>query len=190
MDKQLLRQQARKKRDSLSWLEVQGKSHEISQRLIMMPEYQQADVVMLYLSFENEVDTKGLIITSWKQKKKVVIPVCQPADKTILVSELHSFDELTPGTWNISEPKKEFLRPIPASRIDLAIIPGLAFDVRGNRLGYGAGYYDRFLPNLSPNCAKIALSYEMTMQEFLPTEAHDVPMDYIITEAKIYKVKR
>lgn len=190
MNKKLLRQQARRKRDSLNWLEIQGKSHEISQRLLLMPEYQKAKTVLFYLSFNNEVDTQGIINNAWQQRKKVLVPICQTATKNLLLSEFRSFSELTSGTWNIPEPKKEYVRPFPPSQVDLAIIPGLAFDLQGNRLGYGAGYYDRFLPTLPSSCPKIALSYDLTMLEFLPTEEHDIPMDYIVTETTIHRITK
>jgi len=188
VEKKLLRQQAQKRRESLNWLEVQGKSHEITQRVLLLPEYKKARVVMVYLAINNEVDTHAIILNAWQQKKKVLIPVCQPASKTLMLSELRSLDELIPGTWGIPEPKKEYLRLTEPQETELAIIPGLAFDIHGTRLGYGAGYFDRFLPNLPANCPKVAITYELSLTEYLPRESHDIPMDYIITEANTIKV--
>lgn len=188
MDKKLLRQQTLTKRDTLTWLEVQSKSQEIAQRLFMLPEYHKAQTILIYLAFAKEVATQAIIMTAWQEKKRILVPVCQTSDKSLLISELRNFNELTSGTWNIPEPKKDYLRPREPQAIDLAIIPGLAFDLRGSRLGYGAGYYDRFLSKLTPTCPKVALAYEFSLIEFFPTEPHDIPMDYIITEVATYKI--
>ncbi len=189
MDKKQLRQQFLQKRDSLNLLDAQAKSHEITQRLLLLSEYQEAQDILVYLAFKNEISTKVIIIDAWQKNKRILIPVCQPSDKSLLLSELHSFGELTSGTWNIPEPKKEYLRPIDPQKVDLAIIPGLAFDFSGYRLGYGGGYYDRFLPKLLATCPKIALAYDFSLAEFLPHETHDIPVDCIVTETRTYLVK-
>lgn len=184
----MLRQGFLLKRDSLDSLEVQSKSYEITQRVLLLPEYKSAQTILIYLSFAKEVNTQAIIMNAWQQEKLILVPVCQPLDKSLLLSELRDFSELTSGTWNIPEPKKEYLRPLGADVVDLAIIPGVAFDLRGSRLGHGAGYYDRFLPKLHPSCPKVALAYEFSINQFLPNEPHDIPMDYIITEVATYKM--
>lgn len=188
MEKKLLRQQALKQRKSLNSLEVQGRSHEIAQRLLFLPEYQKAQNILVYMSFDNEVDTRAIITNAWQQKKRVLVPICHTSDKSMQISELCNFSELAPGTWGIPEPKKDCLRLAEPAVVDAAIIPGVAFDKRGYRLGHGGGYYDRFLTKLAPGCPKIALAYEFMIREYLPNEIHDVPMDYIVTEKEVYKI--
>lgn len=190
MNKNLLRQQAMKMRNSLNSLEVQGKSHEISQLFLSLPLYREVPSILSYLSFGSEIDTTAIIKNAWLRGKRVLVPVCQTKDKTLLISELRSLNELSPGTWGIPEPKKEYLRPVSPSEIGLAIIPGLAFDSRGHRLGFGAGYYDRFLSTLPSECPKIALAYNFQIVEFIPNEAHDVPVDLIVTEKRILQTTR
>jgi len=189
VDKKTLRRQALLQRNSLQKEEVRHKSREIARQLLGLPEYIKARTVFIYLSFGNEVDTRQIIERAWQEGKRVVVPVCLPEDKTLLLSELRSYAEIAPGTWNIPEPKAEHQRPVPPSEIDLAVIAGLAFDKRGYRLGYGVGYYDRFLPQLAPTCPKVALAYQFSLTDRLPAEAHDVPMDLIITEEAIYRIK-
>lgn len=186
MDKMLLRQEMDGKRKMLTQAEIQDKTKKIAQRLFSLPHFQNASAVFIYLAFKNEVRTDNIIEKAWQQKKKVLVPVCRKKDKNLLLSELHSFSELGPGTWNIPEPRLEYLRPVSPFIADLAVIPGLAFDSRGYRLGYGAGYYDRFLPQLSPECPVIALAYDFQVLESVPSEPHDMPVDMIITEKKTY----
>jgi len=188
MEKRQLRQLALARRASLSGNEIQAKSTNIIKRLLGLPAYGQARTIFTYLSFQNEVATQRFISGAWLQQKRIVVPVCQPSDKSLLLSELHSFSELAAGTWNIPEPKREFQHPVNPLEIDLAVITGLAFDGRGYRLGYGAGYFDRFLPKLAPSCPIVALTYEFTLCETLPNEPHDIPVDYIITEDNTYKI--
>ena len=190
MDKKTLRENFLKQRESLSWLEVQGKSHEATQRLLLLPEYKKAETILIYLAFKKELDTSAFIQTAWQQKKRIVVPVCQPLERKLLLSQLLSFNELTPGTWGILEPKAEFLRPVPVQQIDLLIIPGLAFDSQGYRLGYGGGYFDRFLPTIRQGCTKVGLAYDFQLLAELPREPHDTAIDIIVTESRTYYVNR
>ncbi|MFZ5753176.1 MAG: 5-formyltetrahydrofolate cyclo-ligase [Bacillota bacterium] len=190
MDKKTLRKTLLKRRESLSWLEVQGKSHEITQRVLFLPEYKKAETILIYLAYNKELDTSAIMQTAWQQKKKIVVPVCQPRDRSLLLSELLDFNELAPGTWGILEPKAEFLRPVPVQNIDLLIIPCVAFDREGYRLGYGGGYFDRFLPAIRSDCTKVGLAYDFQLLDELPREPHDTAVDIIITESRTYYVKK
>lgn len=190
MDKKTLRKNLLKQRESLPWLEVQGKSHEVTQRLLFLPEYKKAETILIYLAFNKELDTSAFMQTAWQQKKKIVVPVCQPQDRSLLLSQLLAFNELAPGTWGIPEPKAEFLRPVPVQQIDLLIIPGVAFDSQGYRLGYGGGYFDRFLPTIRPDCTKVGLAYDFQLLDELPREPHDTAVDVIVTECRTYYVKK
>jgi 5-formyltetrahydrofolate cyclo-ligase len=102
----------------------------------------------------------------------------------LLAIEIKSLDELSPGTFGILEPAGE--KGISPEEIDLVVVPGVAFDKRGNRMGYGAGYYDSFLPKLRPEVKKVAVAFEIQVTDSLPAEEHDVKMDLIITENTIY----
>ena len=99
-------------------------------------------------------------------------------------------DELTPGTWQILEPKPEWRarldRHVEAVELDLIIVPGLAFDRHGDRLGLGKGYYDRLLQHIRPDAVKIAVAFECQIVDKIPVLPHDVRMDMVITENAVY----
>lgn len=188
MEKQLLRTTQLNKRNALNFLDVQGKSHEATQRLITLPAYKKAKTVFTYLAYKNELNTNALIQNAWQQGKTIVVPICQKKDKTLLLSRLNSFNDLVVGNYNIFEPKQTHIDPISTDELDLVILPGLAFDLEGNRLGYGGGFIDRFLPTLAPTCTKIALAYDFQILPIIPTQEHDIPVDIIVTDKDIYPV--
>ncbi len=99
--------------------------------------------------------------------------------------EIRSLDELVPGTWGILEPPENSRKVVPAEEIDLAVVPGLAFDRQFNRLGYGAGYYDRFLPKLKKNAVKAGICYSIQLIDQIPVEAFDIAMDIIVTDTEV-----
>lgn len=172
-------------RTSLSTNEVQTKSNRIIDQIIRLPQYSKAETLLVYLPFKNEIDTKPLIEKSWRDNKSILVPVCQP-EKKLLLSDLYSFTELEENKYGILEPAKEHQRPTSHEKIDLAIIPGVAFDYSGYRLGYGGGYYDRFLDNLLPDCTKIGLVFDFQLIDKVPTELHDTRVDIILTESRIH----
>ncbi|MBI4399828.1 5-formyltetrahydrofolate cyclo-ligase, partial [Candidatus Micrarchaeota archaeon] len=107
--------------------------------------------------------------------------------KEIELSEIRSLEELAPGAYGILEPKKEFLRPAGYEEIQLVIVPGIAFDLKGNRIGYGLGYYDKLLPKLK--CPKLALAFNFQVLPEIVEEKHDVKVDKIITETDVINIK-
>lgn len=183
--KNLLRKEMLIKRDLLTPKEIEDKSGLICQNLLMLKEYLQACTLLVYLSFRQEVNTLPLIENAWQQGKKVLVPVCMP-EKNILLSELKNLRELAGGFCGIPEPTCEFIRPASPSQVDLAILPGVAFDFRGYRLGYGGGYFDRFLAKHYASFPLIALAYDFQLIDALPVEEHDMRVDIIVTEKKIY----
>ncbi|KAB2951854.1 5-formyltetrahydrofolate cyclo-ligase [Heliorestis acidaminivorans] len=160
------------------------KSTIITEKLVQGRDFQEARTVMAYSSFRQEVMTKALLELAWQEGKRVLIPLCQPSDSKIIPCQIDSFDDLVEGTWGILEPSPEKLNPLSPAEIDLVLVPALAFDLQGHRLGYGAGYYDRFLPQLQEKAVKIGLAYELQIIEKLFPEDHDIPVDSIITESR------
>jgi len=105
-------------------------------------------------------------------------------------SIIKNFDELEPGYYNILTPKQEFIRYIDPSEIDLVIVPGAVFDREGYRVGYGGGYYDKFLSSkIRKDISKIAIAFDLQIVDKVPREEHDISVDYIITEKEIIKCK-
>jgi len=189
-DKSRLKVEVRKsslaKRAALGEKERESKSRIIQQKLQDLPEFQQAQTVMLFLNFRDEVETTGLAEAAIASKKKLVLPCCAPHG-ILLPSEVRDLAvDLESGAWDIREPKLTCERVEP-SEIDLIIVPGAAFDLQGNRLGYGGGFYDRFFMLLKPLTPRVALSFECQVIEQVPVDKHDIKMTMLITENEVYK---
>lgn len=194
--KRKLRQEFLKKRDSLSRDEIKSKSGEIKNRLFALPEFQGAKTVMFYVSFRNEVATGKMMRNAMKLKKRIAVPVVQ-GEKIVACEIKNLRKELTRGSFGIREPKKEFRRRVNRKEIDLVVVPGVVFDKRGGRLGYGRGYYDRFLGskstkvtmNHSHRCALIGLAFDLQIAREIPLKKKDVKVDKIVTESIIIDCK-
>ena len=136
----------------------------------------EAQTVMLYCSLPDEVDTHGLIDTLYGEGKTVVLPVVT-GEGEMELRVYHGADSLRRGSFDILEPVGE--RFADYESIDLAVIPGMAFDDSGHRLGRGKGYYDRFLVNL-PHCYKIGMCFDFQRVEHVPCESTDIAVDEVI----------
>lgn len=176
-------------KESLSEQEIQKKSSDIFNTLSNMEFYNNANNVMLYVSFGSEVLTKPIIDDLLQQGKRVFVPVTAPKTKELIVSELKSFeDDLKVGHFGVMEPKKDALRPVDPTIIDLIIVPGVAFDKEGYRIGYGGGYYDRFIPRLADKTPKVSLAFEMQLIDKVPKDKYDIPVEYMITEKQFIEI--
>lgn len=139
------------------------------------PQWQSARTVLLYHSLPDEVDTHDFI-RRWSRSKRILLPVVRGTD---LELRLYAGDNcLAQGAFHINEPTGEAFTDYAA--IDLAVVPGVAFDRLGNRLGRGKGYYDRLLPRLPATCPKIGLCFPCQLLDRIPSEAHDVRMDAVV----------
>ena len=165
------------KRDALSKGEVQTLSQAIAERLFASERFKEAKTVAFYLPKGNEVDTTKMIERTLALGKEALVPV---TDHQITFVRFSSFDDLIPGKFNILEPKT---RVAPSKEPDLVVIPGVSFGLCMHRLGYGKGYYDRYLAN-SP-AYRIGICYDFQVVEKLPTHENDERMDEIITEKRV-----
>ena len=184
--KQELRRQAESARQAQP--DKDALSEAICRQFALQPEYAAARTVMLYVAVQSEVRTRPLLGAAIAQGKRVVVPYCVGND--LALSLLDSLDELAPGTYGILEPRPE-LRALPGKRveagqIDLVMVPGVAFDRRGGRLGHGKGYYDRFLPSLRADALAIGVAFECQLVPEVPMLPGDVFMDRVITEKAVY----
>ena len=188
--KQTLKSGILEKRKSLSKREIDEKSRVIKEKLFSLNEFKDAKNIMFYVSFNNEVDTiniiKGLLD---KNEKKVIVPFVEKGNPVLQLSEIKDFNDLEPKTFGILEPRENKIKNFDIGKLDLAIVPGIAFDKKGHRIGYGYGYYDRLLEKLNKNIIKIGLCYEFQLIDKIPKQKHDIPMDIIITEKRIVKVQ-
>lgn len=181
--KQTLKQEILRKREHLDKMQIKEISEKISKTLVSLPEFEKANNILFYVSFESEINTQELIKQLLEKKEKnIIVPYVIKNNHILQLSELHNFNELEPKTFGILEPKELYKREFNPDKLDLAIIPGLVFDKRGHRIGYGFGYYDRFLKTLKNNPKKIGLAYEFQITDKIPEELHDIPMDIIVTE--------
>ncbi|SJZ72721.1 5-formyltetrahydrofolate cyclo-ligase [Selenihalanaerobacter shriftii] len=166
--------------------ELLKKSMEIKKKLFELEEFESAEVIMFYVDFRNEVKTEFMIKEALKLDKRVLIPISQVEDRSLLLSELKNYDqELEEGTYGILEPKEEYIRPVDYEELDLAIVPGVAFDEDCNRLGYGGGYYDRFAAKVSPEASRIALAFEIQIIDDVIIGEYDLPVDKVVTEKRV-----
>lgn len=174
----------RKERRKMTADEVLGKSARIQKQLFSFDKYVSAKTVMLYVSAFNEPSTIEIIENAISCKKRVVLPVSDTATETIILSYLDSLDDLEKGAYGISEPRT--VKPADIADIDFILVPGLAFDKNGNRMGFGKGYYDKLL--CKTNAEKTALCYEFQLFDEIPADEYDIPMNTIITEDKLYAI--
>ena len=183
-----LRKRIIKKRKELSDSELREKSNKIKEIIFKMKEFKDAKAILFYISYRNEVDTHQMIKDCIAIEKKVVVPRTDRLRERIVLSELSNWNNLAYGEYNILEPKKEFFQEVLIDSIDLMFIPGIAFDVCGNRIGHGKGYYDRLL-KIPHNATRIGLAFELQIVDNIPAEPHDVKLNKIVTEDRVINCK-
>lgn len=192
-DNPYLRQQTLALRNELDPALRREKSEQIAASLLTLPEIRQASTLFVYVNFRSEVETLPVIKRFLENNKQVTVPVTMVAEKKLLAVRITQPDQdLKPGYCGIPEPAPQLwkTRSTNPASIDVVIVPGSVFDKRGGRLGYGGGYYDRFLSLNAPQAIRIALAYELQLVDRIHLEPHDQPMDRIITEDKIYFCRR
>jgi 5-formyltetrahydrofolate cyclo-ligase len=176
-------------RNSLSVREITDKSSIIFKRLEALDAYQKSKTIMCYMDFRNEVATRKFIINSLENKKRILLPLVDKINKNksrIIPYEVNDLDlDLEKGILGILEPKKSLKKLTDYKDIDVIVVPGVAFDPFKNRIGYGAGYYDRFLKTVGENCLKIGVAFELQIINRINADTHDVPLNIIITEKRV-----
>ena len=185
--KEFLKEQIRRKRLKLSREEVEEKSKSIKEKLLSLPEFQSARTVAFYVAMKksNEAETEEMIKESLRLGKRVLVPITDLVEDKIVFSEIKNFDDLLPSTFDILEPSPELRKILPYEAIRLIVVPGIVFDLSGHRIGYGLGFYDKMLPQLTKYVTKIGLAFELQVVEKLPNETHDAKLNKIITEERI-----
>ncbi|MDD5431635.1 MAG: 5-formyltetrahydrofolate cyclo-ligase [Candidatus Omnitrophica bacterium] len=154
------------------------KSKKIKQRLFRTQVFTKANNIMFYIAFRGEVDTEEMIRESRKLGKIIAVPVCQKDRETLRPCILDNDARLKRGPYGVREPALEsFIR---MDELDLVIVPGLAFDKKGNRLGRGMGFYDRFLSKLPKRTKTLGLAFDFQILPSVPTRAHDVRINKVL----------
>lgn len=157
------------------------------------PEFLDAQNILCYMSFGAEVPTHGIIRTAWDMGKTVAIPRCESAPRRIDWHVIHSFDGLVTNAFGIAEPAphKSTLLDFGCTQSCIAIVPGLLFDERGYRLGYGGGYYDRFLSSFDGCTIGVCRESHLckSLERMGVIEPHDIPVDIVVTEKRVLHTK-
>ncbi len=175
------------KRNSMPLEHVREKSRIISEKLFSTEEYKKSNTVFIYMDFKNEVRTLDLINKMLNENKHVVIPYTDTVNTLIIPVEITNIkSDLKCSSFGYLEPRTEKVKEVEISKIDLIIVPGVVFDKRLNRIGFGKGYYDRILIKKRQDTKAIAIAYEFQVLDEIPFEDHDIKMEMIITEENIY----
>ena len=184
LEKQRLREERLAARETLSEQDRCALDESITQKLLATPEYAEAATVLTYVSVSSEVSTRMFIEGALRDGKTVAVPRCLPGHRLEFVA-ISSLDQLAPAPFNLLEPPKD-LSALTEDQMNnsICIVPALLVDTKGYRLGYGAGFYDRFLSTYL--CKKICLAYQQNLSKTeLPHTAFDVAVDMVITESDI-----
>jgi 5-formyltetrahydrofolate cyclo-ligase len=183
--KQQLRKEQLRIRDELSKTDRRTISDKICQNLIQLPQFQQAKSILFYMAIRSEVDMQIALEYALNHGKKVVLPRTDPVKHFIELYSVESVSELEKGAYGILEPQINMSNKIKINQLQIVIVPGVAFDLKGYRLGYGGGYYDRFLANCPFHILRIGVAFlEQVVTTVFPEE-YDQPMHLVITPIEI-----
>ena len=188
--KQEIRNNIAKILGKLSDKKIAKKTKQIEDSLFEFANFLEAKIVLLYVNKKSEVASRNIIKKCFDFNKIVILPAFDIKTYETKLMKVDDLDnDLTTGPRGILEPDINRCKIVPVDCVDLAIIPGVAFDEKGGRIGTGEGYYDRFIPNLSVTTRKVAIALECQIIQQVPVESHDKYVDIIITEERIiYKI--
>lgn len=187
--KDLIRAEFSARRDALELSERELRSAKICSYVEGLVSFKHADIVLLYAPIKSEIDVMPIALSALSKGKRVAFPRCNKENRTMKFHFISSFDDFEIGAYGIREPKAELPVFDPSSTQGVAVcfLPGLAFDVFGYRLGYGKGYYDKFLNSFS-GCT-IGVTYTELIAPSLPKGKFDMPCNIMLTEKGIKPVK-
>ncbi|MDF2590762.1 MAG: 5-formyltetrahydrofolate cyclo-ligase [Clostridia bacterium] len=183
--KKLIRTSILNKRNSLTQQEIKDAERLIVNNLLKLNQFIQSQNIFCYVSFRSEVPTEGIISHCQQQGKNVYIPVCVNETKEMLISHYDDDVILAASKYGVQEPTKETIKIADREILDIAIMPGAVFDSKGYRVGYGAGYYDKFFAHAKNRIYKVALAFSFQIIDEVPHDHFDIPVDCIVTEQGI-----
>ena len=158
-----------------------AKSEAIARKLSALDIYRQAQTILFFASFAEEVNTFPMMERALAEGKHVALPTINKSNRTFKAHQLTSLEDLEEGPYGIQQIKSSAARDLGPEDLDLVVVPALAVDRRGNRLGRGGGYYDRFLENLPKDIPTVGLVFDFQLLDTLPTDAHDVALKHVLT---------
>ncbi len=189
LDKKTIREDILRKRDSIDPEIRLKKDNMIMDKVLSSPDFEKANTILYFASFRSEVATLPHIEEALKRGKRIVLPKVDNIERRLILYEILDTKEIKPGFMGIPEPEAVPERQRDINDVDLVIMPGVAFDPDGNRLGYGAGYYDKLLAGLKRDIPLIAIAYEEQIVNALPSEDHDVRVNKIVTDKRVIQVR-
>jgi len=172
-------------REAESEESIQGKSREITRKLLKLAEFKACRNILFFLSLPGEVQTDEMIQKALDLGKKVYVPLVDAKRRRLKVSEISSLDiEFEEKRFGIREPGLSHIKVVSPEALDFVLVPGVAFDKKGGRIGYGAGYYDKFLKEVSGQAVPVGVAYDFQVLDSIPQTQFDVPVQMILTEKK------
>lgn len=188
MNKEMLRKEYLKLRSKISKKIILDKSKIIMDKLKSSKDYINSENIFVFVSFGNEVHTHDFIKESLREGKNIFVPLVDNEKKIMRAVKITDMNQLSPGVMGILEPKgKEFLKS--EDFLDLIVTPGLIFDEKGCRIGYGGGYYDKFFTNIVGNQRKVGVAFDFQFVKTLPVDKTDVKIDALITDERLIEFK-
>ncbi len=188
MDKRKIRTEALRERRSLDSGQVELLSTGVQANVERLPEYAGSKMIASYVAKPDEVQTRGIIGRALSAGKKILVPRSDPSNVSLTFHEIHSLDELSPGTFGVSEPPADS-KIVPLKEADLVLVPVVAWDDYGQRVGYGRGYFDRELRSVGLTVSA-GLAFESQRRDQLPSTASDLPLDMVVTERSVHRFRR
>ncbi|MEH7379952.1 5-formyltetrahydrofolate cyclo-ligase [Bacillus sp. JJ1533] len=183
MTKKEMRKEMKEILRSIDNITLDKWSEDITEIVLSLPEWVDAETIGITISGEYEVDTKALIEKAWQSNKRVAVPKCEPKTKTMIFREITSFSQLEVVFYGLQEPIEEQTREVLHNEIDVLFVPGLSFAKNGYRLGHGGGYYDRYLTKYQG--ITVSLAFPNQLVEEIPVESFDIPVQKIVTNTEV-----
>src|SRR5437867_532108 len=188
--KRALRERVLRARDQMPEALHTAAGQAIAATLMARPDFAAAQTLLVTLPFGSEWDTRPLLRAAVEQGKTVVVPRVNSASRILeLYAITHPDRDVAPGFGGIPEPRAH-CRPVMVGAIDWVLVPGVAFDTSGGRVGYGGGYYDRLLPMLRVDARRVAGAFELQIVDNVPAASHDLAVDTIVTERRVLEIAR
>lgn len=181
-----IRREILRQRDALPANQRQQKNASIHKRVLAEPAINKAQTIFTYINFRSEVETINLATLWLNNGKTICVPLTVAEDSRLVAYQIiNPAKDLSSGYCRIPEPDPSTATPINPAHIDVIILPGSAFDLHGGRLGYGGGFYDRFLTSQAPHALRVGLAFELQITDRLPLLPHDQTLNVLITESRI-----
>jgi 5-formyltetrahydrofolate cyclo-ligase len=188
MDKAQLRRELQNCLLSITSQQRSEKSRKACQNLISIPQFQNASTVMMFLSLPHEVDTSESILHAWQLGKTVTVPKVSWQQRHMIAVQIHSLETgISTEASGLQNPTSGV--PMAYEEIDLVVTPALGFDRKGNRLGRGGSYYDRFFANAELKASRCGFGFTEQLVETIPVAEHDEPVDILVTDEEIVYIK-